>query len=83
MALRLILLSRAYCHLCDEMETAVRPLAGCALLEVIDIDAPEHAALEAAFGDLVPVLFRDVAVAANEICRYRLDRDKLERALAR
>ena len=79
--LRLILLSRAYCHLCDEMEAALRPLVGSTQLEVIDIDAPEHAALEAQFGDLVPVLFRDSAVASHEICHYRLDRDQLDRAL--
>lgn len=78
---RLILLSRAYCHLCDEMEAALRPLLGTTSLDVIDIDAPEHAALEAQFGDLVPVLFRDAPVASLEICHYRLDRDKLERAM--
>jgi hypothetical protein len=79
--LRLILLSRAYCHLCDEMEAALRPLLGTASLEVIDIDAPENATLEAQYGDLVPVLFRDAAVASHEICHYWLDRDKLQRAL--
>ncbi len=79
--MKLILLSRAYCHLCDEMEAALRPLLGTTPLDVIDIDAPEHVALEAQFGDLVPVLFRDAAVASREICHYRLDRDKLQRAL--
>ena len=79
--MKLILLSRAYCHLCDEMEAALRPLIGTTPLNVIDIDAPENAALEAQFGELVPVLFRDAAAASNEICHYWLDRDKLDRAL--
>jgi hypothetical protein len=78
---KLILLSRAYCHLCDEMEAALRPLIGTTPLDVIDIDAPENAALEAQFGDLVPVLFHDAAVASNEICHYFLDRDLLQRLL--
>jgi hypothetical protein len=63
------------------MEAAVRPLIGAVPLDVLDIDAPEHVELEAQFGDLVPVLFRDAAVASNEICHYRLDRDALDRAL--
>ncbi len=79
--MKLILLSRAYCHLCDEMEAALRSLVGATPLEVIDIDAPDHAALEAQFGDLVPVLFRDAAIASHEICHYHLDRAKLARVL--
>ena len=63
------------------MEAAVRPLIGVMPLDVLDIDAPEHAALEAQFGDLVPVLFRDAAVASNEICHDHLNRDALDRAL--
>ena len=79
--MKLTLLSRAYCHLCDEMEAALRPLIGATPLEVIDIDAREHAALEAKFGELVPILFRGAPEPANEICHYRLDRDTLARAL--
>lgn len=69
----LILLSRAYCHLCDEMEAALRPLIGATPLEVVDIDAPEHAAWEARFGDAVPVLFAGEVAPERELCRYRLD----------
>ena len=65
------------------MEAAVRPLIGAIPLDVIDIDAPEHAALEAQYGDLVPVLFRNAAEPANEICHYHLDRGQLARAIAR
>jgi thioredoxin reductase (NADPH) len=53
----LTLLTRAYCHLCDEMLEALRPLAAAhaASIRVVDVDA--DASLEAAFGDDVPVLF--------------------------
>jgi hypothetical protein len=40
--MRLVLLSRSYCHLCEEMEAALRPLIGATPLEVLDVDAPEH-----------------------------------------
>ena len=79
----LTLLSRAYCHLCDDMEAALRPIIGATPLDVIDIDAPEHVDLEARFGDAVPVLFNGSPAATNEICRYHLDRDRVMRALGR
>jgi hypothetical protein len=71
--MHLTLLSRAYCHLCDEMETALRPLIGATPLAVIDIDAPEHSALEARYGDAVPVLFAGDPAEGRELSRYRLD----------
>ena len=77
----LTLLSRSYCHLCDEMETALRPLIGTTRLEVIDIDAAEHAWIEQQFGDAVPVLFAGSVAPENEICRYRLDVARLELAV--
>ena len=64
------------------MEAALKPLIGETRLEVIDVDAREHSALEAQFGDLVPILFRGAPDAANEICHYRLDRERLARAIA-
>ncbi len=81
--MRLTLLTRAWCHLCDEMLDAVRPLAaaGGARLEVIDIDAPGNAALEAAWGDKVPVLFAGEPGAWIALCHYRLDRARVEAAL--
>jgi thioredoxin reductase (NADPH) len=81
--MRLTLLSRAYCHLCDEMESALRPLIGATPLDVVDVDAAEHAALEARYGEAVPVLFAGPPAADNEVCRYRLDREALSRALAK
>ena len=80
---RLTLLSRAYCHLCDEMLAAVAPLAAArgVAVDVVDVDAPEHAAFEAAWGEAVPVLFAGPVATTGEICRYRLDRARLDDAL--
>lgn len=80
--MHLTLLSRAYCHLCDEMEAALRPLIGTTPFEVIDIDAPEHASIEEQFGDAVPVLFAGDPTDGRELCRYRLDVARVVAALA-
>ena len=78
----LTLLSRSYCHLCDEMLAAVRPIADshAASIEVVDVDA--DAALEALYGEFVPVLFAGTPASGEELCRYRLDRTRLLEALA-
>ena len=80
--MRLTLLSRSYCHLCDEMASALAPLVGATPVDVIDVDAPEHAALEAQFGDAVPILFAGAPSPGAEICRYRLDATRVSAALA-
>ena len=77
----LTLLSRAYCHLCDEMRDAVHPIAerhGAAIVEV-DVDA--YPDLEAQYGELVPMLMLGAPADGVEICHYRLDRGALEKAL--
>jgi len=79
----LTLLSRAYCHLCDEMRDAVMPIAirhGVAIAEV-DVDA--HPALEAAFGERVPVLLLGAPTNGIELCHYHLDAETVEAALAK
>jgi len=78
---RFTLLSRSYCHLCDEMLEALRRVAAGAPVDVIDVDAPEHAALEARWGDAVPVLFAGEPSAGHELCRYRLDAARVTAAL--
>ncbi len=80
--MRLTLLVRAYCHLCDEMEAALLPLIGATPLEVIDVDRSEHAALEARYGDAVPVLFAGTPEPERELCRYRVDPARVLAALA-
>ena len=79
----LILLTRAYCHLCDEMLEAIRPLAAAHAASVIVIDIDADPALEAAYGDLVPVLFAGEPGEGTELCRYRLDRARVDAAFAR
>ena len=81
-ALHLTLLGRAYCHLCDEMLDALRPLAALwgAVVVVVDVDA--EPALERAFGDRVPVLFAGDPAGGAELCHFRLDRARVEAALA-
>lgn len=66
---RLTVLSRSYCHLCDEMIGALRALQGGAgfAFEVRDID--DDPALEARFGERVPVLL----AGHEELCHHRLD----------
>lgn len=72
-AIGLTLLSRTYCHLCHDMEEALAPIAAefGAAVEVLDVDADD--ALEAKWGELVPVLLHgDV-----ELCHYFLDIPKV------
>jgi thioredoxin reductase (NADPH) len=80
--LQLTLLSRAYCHLCDEMEEALRPLLGATPLVVVNVDAPEHAELDARYGDAVPVLFLGNPLDGRELCRHRLNANNVIAALA-
>jgi thioredoxin reductase (NADPH) len=77
----LTLAIRAYCHLCDDMLAALRPLAVAhgATIEVVDVDA--HPALEAAWGDSVPALFLGAPAAEALLCRYHLDAERVVAAL--
>ena len=67
-ATKLTLVSRRYCHLCQEMEQALAVLLAefCVDLEVLDCDADP--ALEALYDELVPVLLHD----GQELCHYFL-----------
>ena len=81
--MKLTLLVRAYCHLCDEMHAALRPRAAAhgAVVDVVDIDAPEHAALEARWGERVPVLFDGDPYTGEMLCALRLDVARVAAAL--
>jgi hypothetical protein len=75
----LTLLSREYCHLCEEMLTALQALQGRFSFEVRVIDVDSRPELEARWGDKVPVLLDgDV-----ELCHYHLDVAALDARLAR
>ncbi len=64
------LLYRQNCHLCYQMEKAIRQfLKDSDLLQIIDIDLPQHSDLLKKYNTLVPVLFfKDV-----EVCHYHFD----------
>ena len=79
----LTLLSRAYCHLCDEMRDAVHPVAqrhGAAIVEV-DVDA--YPDLEAVYGERVPLLTLGPPADGIVLCQYRFDAAAVQSALAR
>ncbi len=73
----LTLLIRAYCHLCDEMRSALAVHAAGVPVDELDVDADP--ALEARWGALVPVLLAD----GRELCHYRLDPGTLGAVVSR
>lgn len=79
---RLTLLSRAYCHLCDELRDALAPIALQFSATVVELDVDNDPALEAAFGDRVPVLLLGSPEDGVELCHFHLDRSRVESALA-
>ena len=79
----LTLLSRAYCHLCDEMRDALLPVIARHRATLVEVDIDVHPALESAHGERVPVLFLGGAVDGIELCHYRLDAAAVNAALAK
>ena len=76
--MRLTLLGRRDCELCEEMHAAIARLARTVPLpplEVVDVDSDPQ--LQRRHGLEVPVLLLDGTV----VCRHRLDRDELSRLL--
>ena len=69
MSARLTLYGRSWCHLCDEMLAALQPLRAQLGFDIEVVDVDSDAALEARFGELVPVLWAD----GRELCHYHLD----------
>ena len=68
-ALVLTVYARTYCHLCDDMITALQALQGRFQFEIKVLDVDRNSALEARYGELVPVLESD----GRELCHYFLD----------
>lgn len=77
-AAHLILLTRRYCHLCDEMRAALAPLVAAAGVTVEEIDVDSDPGLESRWGEWIPVLL----AGEHELCHYRLDRAALAKHLA-
>ena len=61
--------SRAYCHLCDEMITGLQALQARFSFDVRVVDVDADDALEARYGEDVPVVLH----GSTELCRHRLD----------
>ncbi|MCG2583386.1 glutaredoxin family protein [Massilia sp. TS11] len=79
--MRFTLYSRSYCHLCEDMLTALLAMQtapGQFTVEVIDVDADP--ALVARFDELVPVLFG--RLDQPELCHYFLDKQAVAAYLA-
>lgn len=76
---RLTLLSREYCHLCEEMLAALRQFQGRYDFEVVVVDVDRDPALEEKWGDKVPVLLD----GERELCHYFLDHEVVDARLAR
>lgn len=78
MGIELTLISRGYCHLCHDMEVAIKPLAEefGAQVTIVDVDANPD--LEARYDELVPVLLH----GEIELCHYYLDEAKTREYLS-
>ena len=61
--------SRTYCHLCDDLLAALRILQGRFVFDIEVVDVDSDAALEARYGELVPV----VEAEGRELCHYFMD----------
>ena len=77
----LTLLTRAYCHLCDEMRDAVHPVARAHGAAVIEVDVDAYPDLEAAYGERVPLLMLGAPADGVVLCQYRFDPGPVESAL--
>jgi len=75
----LTLYTRAGCHLCDEMKTALRPIILEFTARLAEVDVDEDEELRAAYGNDVPVLF----LATRKVAKHRLDAGQLRRQLER
>lgn len=82
-AMRFIIYSRSYCHLCEDLRLAllVAMEAQAIQVEMIDVDADPQ--LVERYDELVPVLMGEAAEGTwREICHYVLDEAALHRHLA-
>jgi len=77
--IKLTVYGRTYCHLCDDMIAGLRDLQAGARFELEIIDVDSDPALEARYGELVPVLVG----ADGEICHYHLNAAKVNDYLSK
>lgn len=75
---RLTLLSRGYCHLCDDMRILVDAIRQEFGFELVVVDVDSDPEIEQRYGEDVPVLLHQ----GREIARHRLQPEVLRRYLA-
>ena len=76
---RLMLYSRSYCHLCQDMLAALEQMRGEFSFEVAVVDVDAEPAALARYDELIPVLEAD----GKELCHYFLDDAKVREYLTR
>lgn len=77
-----IIYSRSYCHLCEDMLSALEQYRHTYefTVEIVDVDADE--ALVALYDELVPVLMGSHTKGeSRQLCHYFLDRELIEHFL--
>lgn len=75
---RLVLYTRAHCHLCADMLAGARPIAARHGVDVMPVDIDTDLDIARRYNLAIPALELD----GRELCRHFLDADALERALA-
>jgi len=75
---RLTLYGRRYCHLCEEMLSALESMRAEYEFEIDVVDVDMSETLERRYGELVPVLVH----AESTLCHYFLDRGAVTAYLA-
>jgi hypothetical protein len=76
--MRLTLIGRSYCHLCEamraELHAALISAGGAGKsVKIVEIDLDAYPALENRFSGLVPVLLLGEPETGVEICHYHFD----------
>ena len=77
--IELTLIGRTYCHLCHDMEQALRPVALEFGASIVLLDADSDPGLEALYGERVPVLLH----RGEELCHYFMDIAKVRDYLSK
>lgn len=77
MPVQLTLYVREGCHLCDDMEQALRACAAELEFEIRRVPIDNDAELEQAYGARVPVL----VCGDREVCHYFLDMQALKKVV--
>jgi thiol-disulfide isomerase/thioredoxin len=76
---KLTVLSRVYCHLCDDLIAGLKRFQERYDFEIEVLDVDRDPNLEEKWGDKVPVLLD----GERELCHYFLDHDVVDARLAR